>query len=93
MRNGIQWPIMNHDKWLEQAGKYALGVLDGEELTRFEAHLTIGCQVCEDQIQLTWEILSLLPWALRLPSPPSSVRVRLLAMIAAEQRGAEFGGS
>jgi len=84
---------MNHDEWLEQAGKYALGVLNGEELTQFEAHLTLGCQACEDHMQLMWEILSLLPWALALPSPPSRIKARLLARTMAEERklGREAG--
>lgn len=78
---------MNHNEWLEQAGKYALGVLDGEGLTQFEAHLTLGCQTCEDHIQLMWEVLSLLPWALALPSPRETVKARLLARITVEQGG------
>ena len=30
---------MNHEEWIEQADIYALGALDGDELTQFEAHL------------------------------------------------------
>jgi anti-sigma factor RsiW len=57
---------MNHAEWLERAEIYALGALDGEELSRFEAHLAPGCPRCEDRIQRTQETLTALP---RAPSP------------------------
>jgi anti-sigma-K factor RskA len=75
---------MNHEDWLAQADIYALGALDGDELTAFEAHLAAGCPGCEEHIRKTREALTLLPRALEPVAPPPSVRARVLAQIAAE---------
>lgn len=75
---------MNHDEWLEQAEIYALGALDGEELTRFEAHLATGCRSCEDHLLKTRETLTLLPRSLTPLTPPPAVKARLLERIAGE---------
>jgi hypothetical protein len=74
---------MNHDAWLEQAEMYALGALDGEELTQFEAHLEAGCPECEHRLWGTRETLTMLPRSLMPLSPPMGVKTRLLAQIAA----------
>ena len=42
---------MNHEEWLERAEIYALGALDGAELSQFEAHLAAGCSLCETQVR------------------------------------------
>jgi anti-sigma-K factor RskA len=75
---------MNHEDWLAQADIYALGALDGDELTAFEAHLAAGCPECEQHIRKTREALTLLPQALEPITPPPTVRARVLAQIAAE---------
>jgi anti-sigma-K factor RskA len=75
---------MNHEAWLEQADIYALGVLDGDELTAFEAHLAAGCPECERHIVTTREALTLLPHSLELVAPPPTVKARLLTQVAAE---------
>jgi anti-sigma-K factor RskA len=79
---------MNHEEWLPQAEIYALGALDGDELTAFEAHLTAGCPQCERHIRTTREALTLLPRALTPVSPPLHVRTRLLEQIATEPASA-----
>jgi anti-sigma-K factor RskA len=79
---------MNHEEWLPQAEIYALGALDGDELTAFEAHLTAGCPQCEQQIYTTREALTLLPRALTPVAPPLHVRTRLLEQIATEPSSA-----
>jgi anti-sigma-K factor RskA len=79
---------MNHEEWLPQAEIYALGALDGDELTAFEAHLTAGCPLCERHIRTTREALTLLPHALTPVAPPSHVRTRLLEQIATEPASA-----
>lgn len=79
---------MNHEEWLERAEIYALGALDGEELTRFEAHLASGCRLCEDHLRETRETLTSLPRSLRPLDPPAAVRARLLQQIGAETKGA-----
>ena len=75
---------MNHEAWLAQAELYALGALDGDELTAFDAHLAIGCPVCERHLCATREVLTLLPRSLPPIAPPSRVRERLLEDIATE---------
>jgi anti-sigma-K factor RskA len=75
---------MNHEDWLAQADIYALGALDGDELTAFEAHLAAGCPECEQRILKTREALTFLPHALEPVAPPSHIRPRVLAQIAAE---------
>jgi anti-sigma-K factor RskA len=75
---------MNHEAWLAQADIYALGALDGDELTDFEAHLAAGCPECERHIVTTREALTLLPHSLELVTPPPTVKAQLLTQIAAE---------
>jgi anti-sigma-K factor RskA len=75
---------MNHEAWLAQADIYALGALDGDELTTFEAHLAAGCPECERHIITTREALTHLPHSLELVTPPPTVKARLLTQIAAE---------
>ena len=75
---------MNHEVWLAQADIYALGALDGDELTAFEAHLVAGCLECERHLVTTGEALTLLPHSLELAMPPPMVKARLMSQIAAE---------
>ena len=75
---------MNHEEWLPQAEIYALGALDGDELTAFEAHLADGCPECEQHILKAREALTFLPHSLEPVAPPPSVKARVLAQIAAE---------
>ncbi len=75
---------MNHNEWLEQAEIYALGALDGEELTRFEAHLASGCQICESHLRETREALTLIPRSLTSLNPPAASKARLLQQVSSE---------
>jgi Anti-sigma-K factor rskA len=75
---------MNHEDWLAQAEIYALGALDGDEHAAFEGHLAAGCPECDQHIRKTREALTLLPHSLELVTPPSGIKERLLARIAAE---------
>jgi anti-sigma-K factor RskA len=77
---------MTHDARLEQAADvYALGALDGAELTEFEAHLAAGCATCAERLRETREALTLLPGALPPVAPPPSLRARVLDRVAAER--------
>jgi hypothetical protein len=76
---------MNHDDWLAQAEIYALGALDDDEHTAFEAHLASGCSECEQHIRKTREVLTLLPRSLEPVPYPPGVKERVLAGIAAEE--------
>ncbi len=72
---------MKHVEWLEQAEIYALGALDGEELTQFEAHLASGCPHCEHHVREAREVLTLLPQSLPPLTPPPDIKARLLDQI------------
>jgi anti-sigma-K factor RskA len=77
---------MNHDLRFEQAADvYALGALDGQELTEFEAHLASGCPACAERLRETRDALMLLPRSLPQEAPPPALRARLLERIAAER--------
>ena len=75
---------MNHEEWLERAEIYALGSLEGEELTEFEAHRASGCDLCEAHLRETRETLTLLPRSLAPLNPPPTVKARLLQQIGGE---------
>ena len=75
---------MDHQEWLERAETYAVGALDREELTQFEAHLAAGCPLCEERLRETRETLALIPGSLTPIDPPPSVKAGLLRRIAGE---------
>jgi anti-sigma-K factor RskA len=75
---------MNHEEWLARAEIYALGALDGEELTQFEAHLATGCAPCEAHLRETREAILLLPRSIPPVAPPPAAKARLLSRIAEE---------
>jgi hypothetical protein len=74
----------------EELGAYALGHLEGEELTRLEAHLE-GCPACRDEAAALASVASLLPHADPAhfgpaPLPPPELGKRITATIDAERR-------
>jgi anti-sigma-K factor RskA len=71
---------MAHEEWLEPAEIYALGALDGDELSQFEAHL-VGCRVCERHLRETRESLAVFARSLAPLTPPQQVKARLLHQI------------
>lgn len=75
---------MTHTQLLERVEIYALGALDGEELTEFEAHLATGCDPCEQRLRETREALTLLPRSLPPVASLAAVKARLLDRIAGE---------
>jgi anti-sigma-K factor RskA len=79
---------MNHDEWLERAEIYALGALDREDLTLFEAHLVAGCALCETHLRESREALIQLPRSLAPLEPPPRVKTVLLKRIAPETKRA-----
>jgi anti-sigma-K factor RskA len=75
---------MDHEEWLERAEIYALGALDGEELSQFEEHLASACPLCEERLLETREALVQLPRSLASVEPPKSLKADLLRRIAPE---------
>lgn len=78
---------MDHENWLDLADIYAAGALDGDELSRFEAHLSEGCLQCQARIRETREALARLSVSLEPITPADSVKARLLERIDSEKPG------
>jgi quercetin dioxygenase-like cupin family protein len=81
---------MDHENWLDLADIYAAGALDGDELSRFEAHLSAGCLQCQARIRETREALAGLCVSLEPIAPAASVKARLLEQIDSEKPGLVF---
>ncbi|HKX50788.1 MAG TPA: cupin domain-containing protein [Candidatus Binatia bacterium] len=78
---------MDHDNWLDLVDIYAAGALDGDELSRFEAHLSAGCLHCQARIRETREALAGLSATLEPITPADSVKAKLLERIDSEKPG------
>ena len=68
---------MTEDRWLELAPLHALGALDGEDRSGFEAHLS-GCLVCAAELRAHEAVASLVPLALPPVRPSLALRQRVL---------------
>lgn len=68
---------MTEDRWLELAPLHALGALDGEDRSGFEAHLP-GCLVCSAELRAHEAIVGLVPLALLPVRPALALRQRIL---------------
>jgi len=75
-----------HEIFLEQGEIYALGVLEGQELRDFQAHLASGCAICDAHIRETREALTALDRSLNPITPPASVKTRVFETIASKAR-------
>jgi anti-sigma-K factor RskA len=71
--------MTTHDTFDELAAVYAVGALDGEDLARFEAHLTEGCERCALLLLDSREALARAALAEPPAAPPAGVRTMLLA--------------
>ena len=80
---------MEHQAWLESAELYALGALDGGELTRFEAHVP-DCSVCRERIEISTEAIALVPQSLVRLAAPVELNSRISTEIADETPAYRF---
>ncbi|HXV47189.1 MAG TPA: cupin domain-containing protein [Candidatus Binatia bacterium] len=78
---------MDHKNWSELADIYAAGALDGDELGRFEAHLSTGCIQCQARLRETGEALAGISVSLQPIAPAESLKTRLLERIDSEKPG------
>jgi len=78
---------MDHEIWFELADTYAAGALEGDELGRFEAHLSAGCLQCRSRIRETGEALAGLSVSLAPITPAEAVKAKLLERIDSEKPG------
>jgi anti-sigma-K factor RskA len=64
--------------WLEHTAAYALGALDEQERTSFEAHLET-CDICRVEVRELREVAGLLATAAAHAPPPPGLRERILS--------------
>ena len=81
---------MDHENWLELADVYAAEALDGEDLSKFNAHLAAGCPLCQARIRETHEALAGISISLEPISPAPALKEKILERIDAEQPGLVF---
>ena len=74
---------MSHEPYESQAAVYALGALDGEERSQFEAHLGEGCAACAEAVRDHVELLADLARDAPPMSPPAHVKAELVRRVAA----------
>ncbi|HEV8306451.1 MAG TPA: anti-sigma factor [Methylomirabilota bacterium] len=74
---------MSHEPYAELAAGYALGALDPDERSQFEAHLRSRCPECEAALVEYAEGLATVAAELPQVSPPPALKARVLERIAA----------
>jgi anti-sigma-K factor RskA len=67
-----------HEPYEKLAASFALGALDGEDVTRFRTHLAEGCARCEQLVLENNEGLALMAAEFRA-APPPIARERIMA--------------
>ncbi len=80
---------MDQDRFIELAPDYALGLLEGEELGQFEAHLASGCEACELELGRMDAVGDALAYAVPLVPAPQGLRERVLLAVEAEAQSAK----
>ena len=63
---------------------YALGALDGEERSAFEAHLASGCAECEKALREARWLVSQLAYLAPESAPPQALKERLMRTVGSE---------
>ncbi|MGH8612020.1 MAG: anti-sigma factor domain-containing protein [Gammaproteobacteria bacterium] len=81
---------MMHEPFAEWLALYALGALDGDELTRLEVHLSGGCRTCEDRLYELSAVAATLPYTLPRVPLRSEIRAGVMKRVTTDavQRGA-----
>jgi anti-sigma factor RsiW len=70
-----------HDDISDMVGAYVLDALSLDERTGFEEHLK-GCAQCQLEVAELQQVVDVLPLAVDLSEPPSSLRDRILNVVA-----------
>lgn len=81
---------MEHDEWLEKAEFFALGVLEGSELSEFERHLGAGCEPCAARLNECAGALGQLATSLAPVTPPPELKATVLERIDSDKPGLTF---
>jgi anti-sigma-K factor RskA len=83
--------MKSHETFDELAAVYAVGALDGDDLTVFEAHLAEGCPRCAATLRESSDALGRLAMSGTPAVPPPEVKVSLMARAAAARGGVRAG--
>ena len=78
--------MTSHETFDELAAVYAVGALDGDDLVRFEAHLTEGCERCAATLRESEQALARVALAGTPAVPPPAVKAALRQRVAAAPR-------
>jgi anti-sigma-K factor RskA len=75
----------HNEKYFEYSAAYVLGVLDGEELREFEAHLASACPICMQEIANLSEVAGYLPIGLPQSFVAPELKERILFTVRLAQ--------
>jgi quercetin dioxygenase-like cupin family protein len=81
---------VKHEEWLALAEIFALSALDGDELTRFKAHLAEGCRLCAEKTREAADLFALFSDSLDPCAPPFEIKTRIFAEIDKDKPGHLF---
>jgi len=76
--------VSDSDQFREMVEGYALGALDAEDRTAFEAHLASGCADCEKAVLEARWLVSQLAYLAPESVPPQSLKERLMRAVGSE---------
>jgi len=76
--------VSNHDQFRELIESYALGALDAQERSAFEAHLAGGCAECAKALEEARWLVSQLAYLAPNAEPSDILKGRLLQTVRAE---------
>jgi anti-sigma-K factor RskA len=74
---------VDHEHWDDDLAAYALGALEADEASAFEAHLA-GCMTCQTELRWLQPALDVLPASVPQLEAPPELRGRILGAIDGE---------
>jgi anti-sigma-K factor RskA len=83
------YDVNNCGQFRELIEAYALGVLDAEERTAFEAHLATGCKDCAQAVEEARWLVNQLAYLAPSAAPSDMLKARLMQTVRAEARAAQ----
>jgi anti-sigma-K factor RskA len=81
--------VNNCDQFRELFEAYALGALDADDLTAFEAHLATGCRDCAQAVEKARWLVNQLAYLAPSAAPSDILKTRLMQTVRAEAQAAQ----